>query len=339
MESIEMPQNSAIAVKSLTRASSAVAVRAIFGNGAAIAAILYLVMFVLYLALLPGARSYSHFQDQLANSLPLVLAAVGGTFVVLTRGFDLSVAGVVSLANVLVATYSMKGTGGILLAALMVCAVGLIVGAVNGILIAYLRLQPIACTLATMIITSGIALLIMDAPGGNVPSAIGNLLFERFGPISMPMITLGLVILVWAVIKRTDWGVGLYAVGADETASHLAGIATAGVKVRAYCVAGMFYGLAGLALSSVTVSGDPTAGNSFLLQVFAAIAIGGTSFAGGRGGVVGTILGALVLMLVQKLLFSLGVSSFYTGIGQGVLMIAAVLVGAFSAHIANSNTR
>jgi ribose transport system permease protein len=85
------------------------------------------------------------------------------------------------------------------------------------------------------------------------------------------------------------------------------------------------------------MSGDPTAGNSFLLQVFAAIAIGGTSFAGGRGGVVGTILGALILMLVQKLLFSLGVSSFYTGIGQGTLMIAAVLVGAFSAHIAKSN--
>ncbi|WP_108610664.1 ABC transporter permease [Aminobacter sp. MSH1] len=310
--------------------------RSLLGEGAVIAALIFVGMLLLYMVLQPRAASVGQLEDQLANSLPLILAAVGGTFVVLTRGFDLSVAGVISLTNVLVASFTPDGPAGLLWAVVMVSAAGMCVGAVNGFLVAFLRLPPIACTLATMIITGGVALLLMNAPGGYVPYEVSELFFSHIGPLPISLLTVLLVWALWALLKRTDWGVGLYAVGADETASQLAGVATTRVKFFAYCVAGAFYGLAGLALCGISASGDPNGGANFLLPIFAAIAIGGVSFAGGRGGVVGAMLGALIIMLVQKFLFSLGVSSFYTGIGQGALMIVAALIGVLSGHFARS---
>jgi ribose transport system permease protein len=138
---------------------------------------------------------------------------------------------------------------------------------------------------------------------------------------------------IWRVLRRTDWGVGLYATGADETAAVLAGVPVRRVKLIAYMLAGVCYGLAGFMLTALTSTGTPNAGEPYLLLVFAAIALGGTSFSGGRGGVAGSLLGALTLTLLQKVLFSTGVSSFYTGIFQGVVMIAAVVVAVFFARI------
>jgi ribose transport system permease protein len=189
-----------------------------------------------------------------------------------------------------------------------------------------------------MIICTGLALLVLDAPGGEVPEIISSGLTDTVGgyvPVAA-LIAAG-AILLWAAIRRTDWGVALYAVGADEGAAALAGISVRWTKFRAYCVAGAFYGLAGYALSALTATGDPTAGNSYLLLMYAAIAIGGTTFSGGRGGVVGSMIGSATLSLIQKVLFSVGVLSFYTGIVEGFVMILAVLIGAQSARIARGD--
>jgi ribose transport system permease protein len=184
-------------------------------------------------------------------------------------------------------------------------------------------------------VASGLALLVLDAPGGSVPDFVSyDLMDVVLGSIPVASLVALSVVLVWMMLRRTDWGVALYAVGADETAAGLAGIRTRRVKFFAYCLAGVFYGLSGYMLSALTATGNPNAGNSYLLLTFAAIAIGGTSFSGGRGGVVGAMLGAATLTLLQKVLFSAGVSSFYTGIFQGIVMILAVLIGAFSDRFA-----
>jgi ribose transport system permease protein len=133
-------------------------------------------------------------------------------------------------------------------------------------------------------------------------------------------------------VRRTDWGVALYAIGADESAAELAGIPVRRVRLLAYVAAGAMYGLAGYALTALTASGDPNAGTSYLITAFAAIAIGGTSFNGGRGGLIGAMVGAATLTLLLKVLFSLGVLSFATGIAQGLVMIVAVLLGALAAR-------
>ena len=308
--------------------------RQVLGSTTAMVICIYVLLLAIYAAFQPGAMSISGFTDQLSNGFPLALAAAGGTIVVLMRGFDLSVAGVISLANVLTATYSSEGFAGGMKVLLIVILVGLAVGALNGFLVAYMRLQSIACTLATMIVCSGVALLVLDAPGGNVPSFISDTMVGNIGLVPIPLLVLIGVLLLWGALKRTDWGVGVYAVGADEAAAQLAGVSVWRVKFLAFCFAGVLYAVAGMMLAGVTANGDPAAGSSYLLLVFAAIAIGGTTFTGGRGGLFGSMIGAATLVLLQKVLFSMGVSSFYTGIGQGVIMILAVLVATFSARLA-----
>ncbi len=309
--------------------------RRLLGHGALIVAAIYIVLFAIFAARQSDALSLSGITDLLNNALPLALAAAGGSLVVLTRGFDLSVAGVVALSNVLMATQVGDGPWGALEGLALVAAVGCLVGAVNGFLVAYVRLQSIASTLATMIISSGLALLILDAPGGSVPDFVSYGLTDVvLGRMPVAAVIALAVVLIWTILRRTDWGVALYAVGADQMAASLAGIPTRRVKFLAYCLAGVFYALAGYMLSALTATGNPNAGNSYLLVTFAAIAIGGTSFSGGRGGPIGAMIGAATLTLLQKVLFSAGVSSFYTGIFQGVVMILAVLIAALSERLA-----
>ncbi|HEV8261601.1 MAG TPA: ATP-binding cassette domain-containing protein [Burkholderiales bacterium] len=304
-------------------------------NGTLVAAAVFFVLSLIYVARQPGALALSSVTDLFNNTLPLALAAAGGTLVVLIRNFDLSVAGVISLSNVLMATALGADQGAPLFALAMVVTVGLAVGAINGFLVAYVRLQSVTATLATMIICSGIALLILGTPGGNVPQSIADDLTGVIGGL-VPVAALiaATVAFLWIALRRTNWGVALYAVGADEIAAELAGIATRRVKLLAYCLAGVLYGLAGYALSALTASGDPNSGNSFLFLVFSAIAIGGTAFTGGRGGLIGSMIGAAILTLLFKVLFSIGVLSFSTGIVQGLVMIFAVLLGAQAARVA-----
>jgi ribose transport system permease protein len=313
------------------------AVRQSLGNGTLIVIVIYAVLLAAYAIAQPDAASLSQITEQLNNALPLALAAAGGTFVVLTRGFDLSVAGVVSIANVVMATQVGDGPMGALYGLALVVGIGLVVGAVNGWLTAYVGLQSIASTLGTMIICSGVALIILDAPGGAVPDFVSyDLLDMLWDTVPVTGLIAAVIIGIWLLIRRTGFGIAIYAVGADETAATLGGIDMRRTKFFAYCLAGAFYGLAGYMLSAQTATGNPNAGTPLLLQVFAAIAIGGTSFRGGRGGIVGSMVGAATLMLLQKVLFAAGVSSFYTGMFQGVIMIVAVLIAALSARFAQT---
>jgi ribose transport system permease protein len=310
--------------------------RRLLGDGTSVIVVILVILLAVFAATQDDALTRSVLTDILNNSLPLALAAAGGTLVVLTRGFDLSVAGVVSLTNVLVAVYGGDGPAGAMVGLLIAMAVGALVGAVNGILVAYWKLQSIALTLASMIVCSGAALLVLDAPGGEVSDfMVYDLTDQIAGVIPVALAIAVAVYAIWFLLRRTDWGIGLYAIGADETAAVLAGVPVRRVKLLAYVLAGVCYGLAGFMLAALTATGTPNAGEPYLLLVFAAIALGGTSFAGGRGGVAGSMFGALTLMLLQKVLFSTGVSSFYTGIFQGAVMIAAVVIAAISARVSS----
>ncbi|TCR71031.1 ABC transporter permease [Rhizobium sp. BK376] len=311
--------------------------RRLFGDGTSVIIALLAVLFAIFAGTQNDALTQSVLTDIFNNSLPLALAAAGGTLVVLTRGFDLSVAGVVSLTNVLVAVYAGDGPFGALGGLAIAVIVGGLLGAVNGVLIAYLNLQSIALTLSSMIVCSGAALLILDAPGGSVSDFMIYALTDQLAGVIPVALAIAIVVyLIWVLLLRTNWGVGLYAIGADETAAVLAGVPAARTKVIAYALAGVCYGLAGFMLTALTATGTPNVGDPYLLLVFAAIALGGTSFSGGRGGIAGSMLGALTLTLLQKVLFSTGVSSFYTGIFQGAVMIIAVVIAAISARISSN---
>lgn len=288
---------------------------------------IYGIMAAIYIAVLPSALSQYAIEALFNNSLPLMLAAAGATFVILHGEFDLSVAGVISLANVVVAVVPFGGLWGAVADLAIVIAIGLAVGAINGLFVAYLRIQAIAVTLATMIICKGAALLVLRAPGGIVPEFMTDeLTSSLFGIVPVAVAVAACVILFWSIYRRTNTGRALIAIGQDDQAAALSGIDVARVRFKSFLWAGAFYSLAGYMLAAQTSTGNPSAGDSFLLLCFASVALGGTAFGGGRGSLTASLIGAATLMLMQKVLFALGVSSFYTGVVQGAIMIAAVLV-------------
>ena len=310
-------------------------IRKMAGGGAAAASALLCVMFEIYALHEPSALSLFGIGNLLNNTVVLALAAMGLTLVVLCGELDLSGPGVIAIANVVVATTSTGtlGTGGSLAAVL---AIGAAVGCVNGFLVAYLKLQSLAVSLGTLIGCQGIALLVLPAPGGEVSDAIVNTLSGDFFGIPVPAIVLALVGGLWLLLKHSRMGIWLYAVGTDEQASHLSGLNVQATKLFAFAVSGMCYAMAGYVYCAEIGSGDPRISDSFLLFMYAAVAIGGTSLNGGRGGVIGTLVGAGVLTILQKMLFALGVADFYTNIFNGIIMILAILFGQLSALLAGA---
>ena len=309
-------------------------------SGATLALILYLAMFVVYAINQPSALTVIGVTNLLNNTVVLALAAAGLTLVILTGEIDLSAVGVIAITNVLVATVSAIWPAGVLTSLLLVCAIGLMIGLVNGWLIAYLGLQSLACTLGTMVACQGIALLILAAPGGEVVDTITYGLTDVvWAAVPVAGLILGVVVLAWMFLRRTRLGISIYAVGTDEVASRLSGLNVRRTKLTAFALAGLAYALAGFMLSAQTGTGDPRVSGSFLLYVFASVAIGGTSLTGGRGGLVGSVVGAGILAVMQKMLFTLGVAEFYTNVFNGLIMILAIFVGNLSALLTKWRSR
>jgi ribose transport system permease protein len=335
-----MSANVGAATASAPGSNFAIAIRRGLTDGAGVVAILYVILFALYALWNPSALTVSGVADLSNNAAPLALAAAGESLVVISKGFDLSVSGIVSLSNVLMATYPVEGPSGALVSLLICLGVGGAIGALNGLLVAVLRLQSIAATLGTMIMGQGLALVIMDAPGGTIADWVSYTLTDvLFGIIPISGLIVLAVVALWLVFRRTDTCIGIFAVGADETAASLSGISVVRSRFAAFVGAGLLYGLAGFMLSVQTATGNPSAGTPFLMLTFAAVALGGVSLTGGRGSLVGAVIGAATLMLLQKVLFSGGVSSFYTGIFQGAVMVLAIVFGALISRFAARGAR
>jgi ribose transport system permease protein len=265
-----------------------------------------------------------------AGGATLALAAIGQTLVILTGGFDLSAGAVISLVNVLLATHMGSTPGSEALWVIAGVAVGAAVGAVNGIFIAVLRLQPIVVTLAVMFVTQGLALLVTDKPGGNVSADFANFFTGSAIPnfLPAPLVVLAVVLAAWALLKHTRFGTALYAIGSDPDAAHFTGIAVKRTTFFTYSLAGAAYGLAGVMITAQTSTGDPLAGDPMLLQIFAAVVIGGTVLGGGRGGCVGSVFGAYSLMLIVNMLLVLNVPAYFSTVVEGLILILAAFSGA-----------
>ncbi|CAN7800085.1 ABC transporter permease [Paraburkholderia hospita] len=263
----------------------------------------------------------------ISSSTTLALAAIGQTIVVLSGGFDLSASAVVSLSNVLAVRF-VQGTpieqwGGVAL----IIAIGGGIGLVNGAVIAWFRLQSIVVTLATMFMVQGLTLLIQNKPGGSIGEQFGGFITSDLIADKVPMsaAVLVLALLIWSFMKRTRFGVGLYALGSDPDGAYANGMPLTRYRIATYAIAGMFYAAAGLYVSAQTGSADPLVGRPLLLSMFTAVVLGGTWLGGGRGGCVGTVFAAMTLMVTVNILLVLNVSAFYTTIAEAAILILAVL--------------
>ncbi len=296
--------------------------------------IIYLVFLVLVLLLgatSPFFSSPTAFTNLIGSALPLAFAAIAQTIVVLVKGIDLSVGPAMSVVMVIAASLAkdtVPGTAGVYLLCL---AIGLAIGAANGFFVVVTRLQSIIVTLATSSVLGGLALYIMPEPGGHIPSGVGAVVNGSVGVVPVPLIILlGSVLVFWLPFRRSWIGQSWYAVGGNETGAFYSGINVKLAKFSAFLLGGFFSALGGLTLASQTLTGDPMIGAPYTLNSIAAVVLGGTSLAGGRGGAVGTIGGVLVLTVLVDLLFFLNVSAYYQYVFNGAIVILALVAVALS---------
>lgn len=257
------------------------------------------------------------------------LIAFGMTFVILTGGIDLSVGSILALTGAVTAGMLASGMDPILAMGLGLL-LGAILGAVNGIIIAKGKVAPFIATLATMTIYRGLTLVYTE---GKPISGLGDSLsFQLLGKgyffgIPVPIVTMLLAFgVLYFILKKTTFGRRVYAVGGNEEASKLSGIRVDRIKIYVYALTGFLAALASLILTSRLNSAQPTAGNMFELDAIAAVVLGGTSLTGGRGWIVGTVIGALIIGVLNNGLNLIGVSSFFQQVVKGAVILIAVLL-------------
>jgi ribose transport system permease protein len=257
------------------------------------------------------------------------ILGIGMTFVILTKGIDLSVGSTVALAGV-VGALMMGGDYSIWMAVLACLGLGLLVGAVNGIGVAFWRIPAFIMTLGTMVMVRGFAL--MAADGGTISlGKAGDAFFWLGGGyilgVPTPIYVFAIVCVIAAVVlKLTPFGRAIYAVGSNEEAARLSGINVPLVTFGVYTICGFLAALSGLIFLSRLSVGDPNSGLGLELEAITIAVIGGTSLFGGEGGVLGTIGGAMILAIIANVLNLAGVSPFSQQVVKGAIIILAVLL-------------
>ncbi len=279
-------------------------------------------------AISPDFRTVNNFLSLLRQSAINGLIAFGMTCVILTGGIDLSVGSVLALTSIICA-HTIKIGLPAPLSMLIALIFGIILGAISGLMVTKSRLQPFIATLITM---TGYRGLTMILSGGKPISRLGNnLLLNQIGKGSF----LGIPIPVWIlilffalflfVLKKTVLGRQIYATGSNAKAAELAGININNIKLIVYAVSGFMASLSGLILVSRLGSAQPTLGSGYELDAIAAVALGGTSMTGGRGKITGTLIGILIIAVLNNGLNIIGVSSYYQDVVKALVIFLAVI--------------
>lgn len=290
-------------------------------------ALIVLVIFVTFLN--PSFISATNLLNLLRQVSTNALIAFGMTFVIITGGIDLSVGSTLALSSALTAGMIVSGLDP-LLAMIIGVGIGFVLGAVNGLLITKGKMAPFIATLATMTIFRGLTLVFTD---GKPITGIGDsFIFKFMGRgylfgIPFPVIlTLVCFAILFMLLHKMTFGRKTFAIGGNEKAAYIAGIKSDRIKVLIYAISGMMASISGIIITSRLNSAQPTAGTSYEMDAIASVVLGGTSLSGGRGRIVGTLIGALIIGTLNNGLNLLGVSSFYQQVVKGIVIIIAVLI-------------
>lgn len=272
-------------------------------------------------------------QSLAMGALPLAFAAAAQTVVVISGGIDLSIGSAMAVANVLAAsTMESRSFSESLALAVVVLIAGAGIGLVNGLIVVFSRVPDVIATLTTGFIWGGVALLILEKPGGGAPEAFLNLgagtLFTTWLPTALILLAVS-VSVIWIPLRRSKLGLQLYAIGSDRVAAFRSGVNVERTRFAAYIFSGLFSAVGGLGLTMTTGIGAPLAGVYYTLSGLAAVVVGGVSLAGGRGGMVGPVLAAFVLTLIPTDLIFLNIDPNFGQVIQGVLIVAIVMIGGF----------
>jgi ribose/xylose/arabinose/galactoside ABC-type transport system permease subunit len=291
-----------------------------------------LMLFVVSLIFVPRFSDIGNLINVLMQITINALIATGMTFVILTGGIDLSVGSVAALTGIVASTViNLMPNSGILMSTVVIFGTSVVIGgfcgAVNAFNVSKLKVPPFVATLAMMSIARGLAYVLTNAkPVFGMPDAFGWIGLGYVGIIPVMVIIMVIILAAaYIVLQKTSFGRYVFAVGSSEDVSQLSGINVKMIKARVYIICGILAALAGAVLASRLQAGQPAAANGYELNAIAAVAMGGTSMSGGRGGIAQTVIGLCVIGIINNALSLLGVSSYWQTIAMSAIILVAVI--------------
>ena len=299
-------------------------------------------VWLILLAMVPYWRSLSEqdFKFDVSSvaidALPLCFAAMAQAVVVISGGIDLSIGSLMGVVNVLSAKHMLDMSFRQAIAfSVLLLVLAALASAFTGLVITLTRIPDIVVTLGMLFVWQGVALWIMEIPGGGVPLDFSNLALGNVGSTTIPngaVVVFAALLILWVPLRWLRPGLAIYAIGSNRNSAYLSGIGVARTRVGAYMLAGVFTGLGGLALSASSGIGDPNSGTTYTLNSVAAVVLGGVSLLGGIGGLIGVIAAAYVLTLSKIILLLRGTDPNYANVYQGALIIFVVVLGGLLAR-------
>lgn len=287
-----------------------------------------MMLIIVMSVLSPAFLKFTNVMNILRQTSINGIVAVGMTFVIILSGIDLSVGSVLALAAVVAASFAHTGEYPIFVPILAGLFTGSLCGFINGLIIAKRRIAPFIVTLGMMTIARGAALVYTNGrPVIELSDSYNKIGGKYVLAIPIPVIIFIIVVFIGSfLLSKTVFGRHVYATGGNKTAAELSGIITSRVIILGYSIAGFLAGLAGIVLSSRVMSGSPSTGQGYELDAIAAVVIGGTRLTGGVGTIFGTIIGALIIGVMNNGLDLLNVSSYWQQIVKGMIILLAVMI-------------
>ncbi len=291
--------------------------------------LILVVMLLIVSCLTPNFLRVTNLLNLLRQVSFTAIIGCGLTFILISKNMDLSSGAIVSLTSVVTALFAHPGEYPLAVSIILGLFVGVACGFVNGVIIANFAIPPFIVTLGMKEVASGLALLFSNACP--IPDLHEEILWlgtgRVFGVIPIPCVILALVVAVtWVILSRTKFGRHVLAVGGNETAAVISGINVKWIKIKAYILVGFLASLSAIVLTGRNSSGQPSLGSGMEFDAIAAVIIGGTSMSGGVGTIWGTVIGALIIGVINNGMDLMNVNIYYQQIAKGVVMVAAVLL-------------
>jgi ribose transport system permease protein len=298
------------------------------------ALILLVLSIVINFVLQPNMFARETLNSNMRVFLPIILMAVGQAIVIIGGGIDISVGGIVSIVNTVLATrVGLDGSPEKMWQFVFVSLfAGLLAGAINGFFIAYLRLQPIITTYATSFLYAGFALYILPNPGGGIPAKIAAL-YRDTTPLGLPLAfyIIAIILLIWLYVSSTRFGRYLFAVGGKAEAAYETAVPVTLIQFSTYVISGFMAALSGIAITMLSGSGNAEIGGPMTLNSITAVVIGGNAFSGGIGGVAGPVMGAITLGVIQNIISFAHINTWWeTFVKATIIVVALAAPGAIN---------